>query len=193
MPTFIYGEEQFHKFIQINLNYPGEALMKAIQGKVYVSFVVDSTGNVLYPTVLKDIGGGCGEEAVRVIGLTSSMWKPGINSGMKSNVQIRMPVKFTCSNCTPSKGEFVRYSDPMGLAERFYKRGTEELDSNRYLTSIFYFTKTLDYVPDYKDSLKKRGIAKLKNYDIVGACKDWHATKLKHDQELNELIKNNCD
>lgn len=56
--------------------YPQQATENGIQGTVYVSFVVDSKGNVTDVKVLREIGGGCDEEALRVVKMMPQ-WHPG--------------------------------------------------------------------------------------------------------------------
>lgn len=65
-----------------------------IQGTVYVTFVVERNGNVTDVRVLRGIGGGCDEEAVRVI-KAMPKWNPGKQRGKPVRVQFNMPIKFT--------------------------------------------------------------------------------------------------
>ena len=64
-----------------------------INGKVYVQFVVTKTGEVNDIKVIRGIGGGCDEEAVRVLKAAPS-WKPGIQNGRSVRVQYTMPIFF---------------------------------------------------------------------------------------------------
>lgn len=84
-------------FISTNLKYPEEAKKEAIEGTVLVSFVVTKAGYIEDAFVLKDIGGGCGEEAIAVIE-NMPRWEPGIHEGKKVNVKLNLPVKFSLSN-----------------------------------------------------------------------------------------------
>jgi protein TonB len=56
-----------------------------ITGKVYVKFMVDKEGKIEHPELLKGIGGGCDEEAVRILQLMPD-WNPGKQNGYKVNV-----------------------------------------------------------------------------------------------------------
>ena len=67
---------------------------KGIQGTVYVTFVVDTDGSITDVRVLRGIGGGCDEEAVRVVQLMPK-WKPGYQDGKPVRVQFNMPLRFT--------------------------------------------------------------------------------------------------
>jgi protein TonB len=65
-----------------------------IQGTVYVTFVVEKGGNVSDVKILRGIGGGCDEEAIRVI-RAMPRWNPGKQRGKSVRVQFNMPIKFT--------------------------------------------------------------------------------------------------
>jgi protein TonB len=66
----------------------------SIQGTVYVTFVVERDGSVTDVRVLRGIGGGCDEEAIRVI-KAMPKWNPGKQRGKPVRVQFNMPIKFT--------------------------------------------------------------------------------------------------
>lgn len=76
-----------------NLTYPSAAKEANVQGMVVVSFVVDAEGNVGSVEVLRGIGSGCDEEAVRVIA-NSGIWTPGKNGGKAVAVKMTLPVQF---------------------------------------------------------------------------------------------------
>lgn len=91
------GMVAFYKYIRKNLEYPPEAKSSKIKGKVFVSFVVDSTGFVRKETVkaIQGIGYGCDEEAVRLV-KESPKWNPGRISKWDKDVPVRMvlPIEF---------------------------------------------------------------------------------------------------
>lgn len=93
-PEFIGGMAAWAKFVQRNLRYPANALDRSIQGKVYISFVIEKDGSIGDVTVLKGIGGGCDEEAVRVI-KSSPKWKPGRQGNETVRVRYNMPIGFS--------------------------------------------------------------------------------------------------
>jgi periplasmic protein TonB len=94
MPSFPGGEGELAKFLGANIVYPQIAKESGIQGTVYVSFVVDSKGKVTDVKVLRGIGGGCDEEALRVVRMMPS-WHPGKQNGQSVRVQFNMPIRFT--------------------------------------------------------------------------------------------------
>ena len=93
MPEFPGGEQAMMKFVSENVQYPEEAKEKEISGRVFVGFIVEKDGSVSNVKVLRGIGGGCDEEAVRVIsGLLK--WKPGKQDGKPVRVSYQMPINF---------------------------------------------------------------------------------------------------
>ncbi len=92
-PEFPGGEESLMKFLQSNVKYPQLAKESNIQGTVYVQFVVEPNGSVSTVKVLRGIGGGCDEEAVRVVKNMPS-WKPGKQRGKPVRVYFNLPIKF---------------------------------------------------------------------------------------------------
>jgi len=94
MPNFPGGETALHKYLAENIKYPQMAKESGIQGRVFVTFVVEREGSVTDVKVLRGIGGGCDEEAVRVV-KNMPKWTPGKQRGKPVRVQFNLPVKFT--------------------------------------------------------------------------------------------------
>ena len=93
-PGFPGGDEARIKFLQSNMKYPTMARESGIQGKVYVTFVVEKNGNVTDVKILRGIGGGCDEEAIRVV-KSMPKWNPGKQRGKNVRVQFNLPIQFT--------------------------------------------------------------------------------------------------
>jgi protein TonB len=82
-------------FLRKNLRYPNKALNKEIQGKVHVAFVVEKDGSITDLKLVKGIGYGCDEEAIRVITMTSGKWSPPKNNGVAVRFHKSLAVTFT--------------------------------------------------------------------------------------------------
>ncbi len=93
MPEFPGGNAAWNDFLSKNLRYPEFAKENNIQGRVTVKFVVNENGSVSDVSVVKGIGGGCDEEAIRVIKKVPS-WKPGKNNGVPVKVWFNQTIKF---------------------------------------------------------------------------------------------------
>jgi protein TonB len=94
MPSFSGGETNLYKYLHDNIKYPEEAKELGIQGRVYVTFVVETDGSITDIKVVRGIGGGCDEEAVRVVKFMPR-WTPGKQRGVPVRVQFNLPIKFT--------------------------------------------------------------------------------------------------
>ena len=81
-------------FLGKNIKYPALAKESGIQGRVFINFVVEIDGSITDVKVLRGIGGGCDEEAVRVVE-SMPKWKPGKQRGKPVRVSYNLPVKFT--------------------------------------------------------------------------------------------------
>jgi Ca-activated chloride channel family protein len=95
MPVFDDANITIEAFIAKQMKYPTLARENGIAGSVYVSFTVDEKGAVTHIKVLRGIGGGCDEEAIRLVKLTSGKWKPAIQNGKPVKVVNTIVVKFT--------------------------------------------------------------------------------------------------
>jgi protein TonB len=93
MPEFPGGASNMMKFIAENVKYPAMAREAGISGNVFVSFVVNRNGEISNVKILRGIGGGCDEEAIRVVRLMPS-WIPGKQNGKPVPVQFNLPIKF---------------------------------------------------------------------------------------------------
>ncbi len=93
MPQFPGGDQAMMKFVAENVQYPQEARDKEISGRVMVGFIVEKDGSVNEVKVVKGIGGGCDEEAVRVV-KAMPKWKPGKQKGKPVRVHYTLPLTF---------------------------------------------------------------------------------------------------
>jgi len=94
MPEFPGGFTALYKYLKDHVQYPVNAREVGIQGTVYLSFVVEKDGSISNVEILRGVGGGCTEEAIRVV---KSMpdWSPGTQMGRPVRVIYNLPIKFT--------------------------------------------------------------------------------------------------
>jgi protein TonB len=93
MPQFPGGDSARMQYLNENIKYPVMAREAGIQGTVYVTFVVEKDGSITDVRVLRGIGGGCDEEAVRVV-QGMPRWIPGRQRNVPVRVQFNMPIRF---------------------------------------------------------------------------------------------------
>lgn len=90
-PEFPGGAEEFYKFIGSNFKIPSEASKNKISGKIYMQFIVEKDGSLSEIKVLRDLGYGLGDEAIRNLKL-SPKWIPGSVGGKPVRVQYSLPI-----------------------------------------------------------------------------------------------------
>lgn len=92
-PEFEGGIQGLIEYLSKSLKYPDEAMKNKVQGRVILSFIVQKDGRVSDIKVLRGLGSGTDEEAVRVLA-NSPKWKPATINGEKVNIQYTLPIQF---------------------------------------------------------------------------------------------------
>lgn len=93
MPRFPGGEQALRAYLQKSLNYPKVAAENNVQGRVFVTFVVNGKGEIEDIKVVRGIGSGCDAEAMRVV-RNMPKWEPGIQNNKPVKVKMTLPVNF---------------------------------------------------------------------------------------------------
>jgi len=91
------GLNALYKYMGKNLRYPEAARKNDVQGKVFVTFVIEKNGLVSNVKIIRGIGHGCDEEAVRVI-KASPKWKPGMQNKRPVRQQYTLPINFALAD-----------------------------------------------------------------------------------------------
>lgn len=94
MPEFIGGQEEFREYLASNLKYPPLARENEIQGRVFVSFVVEVDGSITNVQVVRSVNPLLDDEARRVIQEMPN-WKPGMQNQVPVRVSFTLPISFT--------------------------------------------------------------------------------------------------
>ncbi len=90
------GLPAFYEYVRNNMKYPAPAKRMDIEGKVFVQFIVEKDGSLTEVTAIKGIGGGCDEEAVRVV-QNCPNWKPAKQRGKAVRQRMVLPITFILS------------------------------------------------------------------------------------------------
>lgn len=93
LPEFPGGEVALHQYLANNLIYPDIAIKNNIQGKVLVRFIIKEDGSISNATIVRPLGYGLDEEALRLI-QSMPEWKTGRVNGKIVPVPFQIPVKF---------------------------------------------------------------------------------------------------
>ncbi|MDX1942250.1 MAG: TonB family protein [Saprospiraceae bacterium] len=101
------ADRKMLEYIYKNIKYPKEARDAGVEGMVVVSFVVEKDGSISTPRIMRDIGAGCGEEALRLIHLMQERvhWTPGKQRGRNVRVQFNLPIRFKLEDKSTEKVE----------------------------------------------------------------------------------------
>lgn len=97
MPEFPGGEGAMRAYLRDELKYPSMARNINIQGTVWIEFLVNKKGEISEVKLLRGVGGGCDEEALRVV-LQMPRWTPGKQHGHAVNVRYQLPISFVLRN-----------------------------------------------------------------------------------------------
>ena len=119
------GIGAFYKHIGNNIRYPKEARQAGLEGKVFVQFVVDKYGQITNSEVIKGVGGGLDEEALRVL-QESPEWIPGNTNGQAVNVRLVIPINFKLDRVN-APASFDENSESDGLSATEEKTKIEEM------------------------------------------------------------------
>lgn len=93
MPEPLNGFKEFYKQVARDVRYPRAATLAEVEGKVFVEFIVDRDGNPTFVRVVKGIGYGCDEQAIKA--LAKSKWKPGRQRDVPVRVRMIIPIQFS--------------------------------------------------------------------------------------------------
>jgi protein TonB len=90
------ADQKLMQYLADNIRYPSNAIDNGIQGSVIIQFVIEKDGSITNIDVLRDIGGGCGDEARRLVESMnkSHKWHPGKQRGKPVAVMFTLPVRF---------------------------------------------------------------------------------------------------
>ena len=179
-PSFIGGEVELFKFLGKNLVYPKQANLNCISGKVQLSFLIDSIGNVSDTEIVKSLGFGCDEEATKVILLTSGRWNPATKNGKPELVRIALPVMFLAQkDCVP-------------YYEELLEKGNRFFEKEKFEKAILYYDETIMVKPFHPEALLKRGLSKLYLGNKIAACEDWNEIPKILQEEAEYYISKHC-
>lgn len=92
-PEFPGGEEALYKYLAENIKYPEKAKNNKVEGRVYITFVIEKDGTVSDAKVLRSVNEELDAEALRVINAMPK-WKPGMQRGVPVRVQYNIPISF---------------------------------------------------------------------------------------------------
>lgn len=180
-PEFPGGENGLMKFLRINIRYPRKAADKEISGRIYLTFVIDTNGNVIKENVLRGVE-GLNEEALRVV-RSMPQWKPGRNEGKAVQVQYNLPIIFNLykeKSTTP-----IKYYSLLNKGKKYKEEGNFEM-------AIIYFTKAIKEDNMGGDAHFNRACCFNELGFLNSACLDWRRAKDLDNSETNSKTVDSC-
>ena len=122
------SNERMVSFLAFNVEYPEEAKGAGTEGTVYVSFIIDEEGRVTEPSIIRDIGHGCGEAAIDVL-KKMPKWEPGKDKGEIVKVKLNLPIHFYLKSGVSNPLESDDYKITWGTLKG-NKTSVKELKAN---------------------------------------------------------------
>ncbi len=198
MPKFPGGDKELAYFIQRNVIYPPMARENNENGKVYVKFVVDTTGKVMNPVVLKSSGyKSLDNEAINVVSKMPA-WEPGIDKGKKVKVSVNVPVTFKNLGLLNAPPEGPKLSPEQ---QEKHDKAMEQWNAGHKLESQGEFAKALEKFDNslsIETNNKYALFDKGKMHMVLGekdkACGIWNKmiTDFIRRDEAEEFVKKYC-
>ena len=102
LPEFPGGMKKFYDYVGRTFNYPAEAKKEGVNGRLIVQFVVETDGSLTDIKVMRDLGKGTGEEAVRVL-QSSPKWTPATHKGKNVRVLYTLPIQLNITKQEPTQ------------------------------------------------------------------------------------------
>ncbi len=143
LPHLDGGKDLLKKFIKENLNYPEEALQKKIEGDVIIKYKVTGKGEVVNPEIVKGIGHGCDEEALRLVGMLS--YQSVKNRGVRVITDNKIKIPFRIKNHIKKQKYSISYSSEKKAAPGQPSSTTKTGEEPKKVKQQEVYTYTVSY------------------------------------------------
>lgn len=94
MPQYPGGMVALFEFLEKNLKYPADAQKQKVEGRVIVSFIVETDGSISDINIVRKVFPSLDEEAVRLLGMMPR-WSPGLQNGKPVRVKYAIPITYS--------------------------------------------------------------------------------------------------
>ena len=180
MPEFKGGQKKLYKYIQENVHYPKEAKERCITGRFYVSFIIDTLGNIDSIKVNKRIHTLLKNEAIRVVKTMNGMWSPGRQEGRPVKVMYNLPFAFDIDGCSENKNTH-------------FVEGVEAYDKHNIQLAIDCFKDVLEYDENDIKSLNRLATIYIELKDNESACIYLKRIKETGKKNVDDLLLKYCN
>lgn len=191
MPKFPGGNMAIATFIQKNMMIPPDAREKSNNEKTFIKFIVDTSGKVLNPIVIKPSGfKSFDQEAMRIISKMPA-WEPGLDKGKKVNVYMILPISYKNIGTVAAEPVTPEHEKAM----KYWNEGHKLEQQGMFDKALEKFDKSLSVEANNKYALFDKGKMHLNLGDKNKACEIWNkmiSLNLRKD-EAEEFTKKNCN
>ncbi|MCX6229924.1 MAG: TonB family protein [Bacteroidetes bacterium] len=179
-----FGEHDYdmYNFMHENIKYPVIARENGIGGVVVTTFIIDTSGNVDSIMVLNNIDPSLNKEAIRIIKLSSGLWKPAKINDSLVRIKFRWDITFKL------EAEDVEFRN----ATYFYNLGVKYAGLNDYQKALYNFEQALIINTEDIDALYNAAMMKFKMSDRNGACEYLRKIKELNKPDADDLMLKYC-
>jgi TonB family protein len=193
MPEFPQGgEPALIKFISSNTKYPEFSREMSIEGIVYTSFIVDSSGRIRDAKVSKSASKELDFEALRVI-LLMPDWLPGKQNGRNVSVIYNLPFNFKLTGYGKSYKFREKTDKKLNKTGLTFTLGVLYYNKKEFKTALNYFTECITNDIKTTDAYFNRGMCNLKLEDLTEACNDWQKAAHRNYDKAYEMSLKYCN
>ena len=157
MPTYENGYEELNRFIAQHIHYPDDAREIGIQGRVLVSFIVNTDGSL---------------DSMRVFKLTQGKWESGKQRGVKVKVRMLVPIMMKLSGGQ----DMLNNPNLSNLNEIMAVKACKKA---QYHKALHLYKLVCEAEPDNIYAAHNLGVCLYLTDDINGACEHWRNMKSK--------------
>ena len=187
-PSFPGGEAAFKKYLASSTIYPAKARENNVQGRVVIGFTIEEDGSLNSVKVLRGLGSGTDEEALRVI-KAMPKWEPGIAHGKKVKVVYAVPIQFSLAKAENKTGAVPANKTTESKQVGFAFTGSDSSGQNVKLTGISGLNDPL-YIVDGKE-VDNLNTIDPKSIESISVLKNSAATSSYGVKGLNGVISVN--
>jgi tetratricopeptide (TPR) repeat protein len=173
------------KFLQKNINYPGDESAWLNEGTEVVKFTITPSGHVTDFKIMNSVSPDIDKEMVRVLKTTNGMWSPGYKNGIPTPMEQEIAAVFGDNN----NGKILE--DFKNKATVYFKQGSHKfIFKNNPEKALKSFNLGIRYLPNDQSLLLMRGMCYYAMGEIEKAKEDWNRVANRSGIDLKEIANN---
>ena len=170
------------KFLQKNINYPGDESAWLNEGTEVVKFTITPSGDVTDFKIKNSVSPDIDKEMVRVLKTTNGMWNPGYKNGIPTSMEQEISAVFVNNNNGKVLEDFI------SKATAYFKQGSNKLMlKNKPEKALRSFNMGIRYLPNDESLLIMRGMCYYELGETEKAKEDWNRVANRSGIDLKEI------